>query len=79
MIKRQKRINKTFVTIPSVNASLKLSPNRFCKKVMSIIAIVHQVTLKRILNLTIDNGEPIMKKKYAKWFWFYKYQASCNR
>jgi hypothetical protein len=62
MIKRQKSINKTFVTMPSTRAILKLTPNIFCKKETSIITITHHVALKIILNLSIDRGEAIMSK-----------------
>jgi len=61
MIKRQKSINKTLVTMPSTSAILKLTPNIFCKNETSIIKINHQVALKIILNLSIDNGEAIMR------------------
>ena len=54
-----------FVTSPSTNAILKLTPNIFCKKEISKIAITHHVALKVILNRSIDNGEAIMNKKYT--------------
>lgn len=31
-----------------------------------MITITHQVALKRILNLSIDNGEAIMNKEYEQ-------------
>ncbi len=66
MMRRQKRMSNIFVTRPSISAILKLMPNRFCKNETSIITITHQVALKIILNLSIDNGEAIMNKEYEQ-------------